>query len=58
MCINKTLFKQSNAPLPTDKTTYPQFMDALLKIAHQDANSPTWGWRIANGWPQWRADPV
>jgi multiple sugar transport system substrate-binding protein len=34
--INKTLFRQAGVPLPTEKTTWPELADALLKISKPD----------------------
>ena len=34
--INKTLFRQAGVPLPTEKTTWPQLLDALQKISQPE----------------------
>lgn len=36
LVYNKTLFRQAGAELPTDKTTYPQLLDQLRRIARPD----------------------
>lgn len=46
MMINKTLFKQNGAALPDDKTTYPQLLESLRKIAPQrEGLRPAVRWR-------------
>ena len=48
MVVNKTLFAQAGAPLPDDKTTYPQLLESLKRIARPAEklygirNSATW----------------
>jgi multiple sugar transport system substrate-binding protein len=54
LVINKTLFKQNGAALPTDKTTYPQLLDSLRPIARQNEN--IYGFMAGGGpgsWGQW-----
>ena len=34
--VNKTLFRQAGVPLPTDKTTWPQLVEAAQKISKPD----------------------
>ena len=51
MMVNKTLFKQNGAPLPDDKTTYPQLLDSLKKIARPDKT--VFGVRNTNVWTAW-----
>jgi ABC-type glycerol-3-phosphate transport system substrate-binding protein len=36
LAINKALFKQAGADLPNEKTTYPQLVDALRRVARPD----------------------
>jgi ABC-type glycerol-3-phosphate transport system substrate-binding protein len=36
MVVNKTLFKQAGATLPTDQTSYPDLLDQLRRIAKPD----------------------
>src|SRR6266542_7155621 len=38
LVINKTLFKQAGADLPTDKTTWPQLLDLLRRVARPSEN--------------------
>jgi ABC-type glycerol-3-phosphate transport system substrate-binding protein len=51
MMINKTMFKQTGATLPTDKTTYPDLLDQLRKIAKPDQN--VWGMQLGNAHTNW-----
>ena len=55
LVINKTLFRQAGATLPTDKTTYPELLEQLRKISRPAEN--VWGWLGGGGgagnWGQW-----
>jgi multiple sugar transport system substrate-binding protein len=55
MLVNKTLFKTAGAPLPTDRWTYPDMLEALRKVARPADN--VHGFLIGAGspgaWGQW-----
>lgn len=53
--VNKTLFKQAGVPLPTDKTTYPELLDMLRKVARPSENIHGFmgGGGGAGNWGQW-----
>ena len=53
--INKTLFKQAGVALPTDKTTYPELLDMLRKVARpsESIHGFMGGGGGAGNWGQW-----
>jgi multiple sugar transport system substrate-binding protein len=51
MMVNKTMFRQAGATLPTDKTTYPQLLDELRKIAKPGEN--IWGMQLGSTHTNW-----
>lgn len=53
--INKTLFKTAGVPLPTDKTTYPELVDMLRKVARpsEGIHGFMGGGGGAGNWGQW-----
>jgi len=55
MMVNKTLFKAAGVPLPTDKWTYPDMLEALRKVAKPAEN--VHGFLVGAGspgaWGQW-----
>ena len=55
MIVNKTLFKNAGVPLLTDKSTYPDMLDAARKITRASEN--VWGFGVGAGspgaWGQW-----
>jgi multiple sugar transport system substrate-binding protein len=51
MMVNKTLFRQNGAPLPDDKTTYPQLLEALKRISRP--NEKIYGIRNGSAWTAW-----
>jgi multiple sugar transport system substrate-binding protein len=54
MVINKTLFKNASVPLPTDKTTYPELLEALRKVARPADNiHGLQAGAGAGSWGQW-----
>jgi ABC-type glycerol-3-phosphate transport system substrate-binding protein len=55
MMVNKTLFKNAGAALPTDKTTYPDLVELLRKVAKPAENIHGFliGAGSAGAWGQW-----
>ena len=53
--VIKTLFKQAGVPLPSDKTTYPELLDMLRKVARPSENIHGFmgGGGGASNWGQW-----
>jgi ABC-type glycerol-3-phosphate transport system substrate-binding protein len=51
LVINKTMFQNANADLPTDKTTYQQLLDSLRRVAKPDEN--ICGMETRYGLAQW-----
>jgi multiple sugar transport system substrate-binding protein len=54
MMLNKTLFRQSGATLPTDKTTYTELLEQLRKISRPEQN--VYGMTVSGtpgGWNEW-----
>lgn len=53
--INKTLFNRAGVPLPTDKTTYPDLVDMLRKVARpaEGIHGFQGGGGGAGNWGQW-----
>ena len=51
LTINKTMFKKANVALPDDKTTYPQLLELLQKVANPDQN--IYGMETRFGTSQW-----
>jgi multiple sugar transport system substrate-binding protein len=54
MVINKTLFRTAGAPLPAEKTTYPELLDALRRVARPaEGVYGLVGGGGAGSWGQW-----
>jgi ABC-type glycerol-3-phosphate transport system substrate-binding protein len=54
MVLNKTLFNRAGVPLPTKTTTFPQMLEAAVKLTRAEEN--VWGYRCNGGlgnWGEW-----